>query len=844
MSPFWIILIVVFILVLLAVAYVARLMLRRISTLTSSLDLVVLLVLLPRQVSGTADNKQPGPEKEVSDQLSVAEVLWSAIGGLKAQGGLISWFKGRSDQISLEMVVQNNMISFYVVVPSKMRSFIEQEIHAVYPNAVLQEVPDYNIFLPRGISVGTSLKLSRSSAFPVKTYKQFESDPLESLINALVKVQPPAAAALQLVVRSAAKSWRRSGVKIASAMQQGKSLNQVEHSNALGKAGAVLGDFFGPTKKDKKEENKSYRLSPMEEQMIKGIEEKATKAGLDVTCRLVVSAPDQAIAQAYLSNLANSFNQFSIYQYGNKFELYHQLSTNSFLRSYIYRAMDEAKSFVLNTEELTTIYHFPLSSNDNPQIRWLTSRHAPAPSSLPSTGIILGINEYRGQKLEVRMLPEDRARHFYIIGKSGTGKSVLLENLAIQDIKNGEGVCIIDPHGDLVDAVLSRIPKERQDDVIIFDPADIERPQGLNLLEYDPRYPEQKTFVINEMIKILDKLYDLRQTGGPMFEQYMRNAMLLIMDDVESGATLMEISKVLSDPDFRRYKLSKVKNPVVHDFWVKEAQKAGGDAALANMVPYITSKLNQFVSNDIMRPIIGQQQSAFNFRQVMDQKKILLVRLAKGKLGDLNSYLLGLVIVGKILMASLSRTDLPEYQRQNFYLYIDEFQNFITDSIAVILSEARKYKLNLTIAHQYIGQLVSGNDTRIRDAVFGNVGTIACFRVGVEDADVLAKEFAPVFSAYDLINIELFQAYLKLLVHNTPARPFNIATIKPELGNIANLAAIRELSRRKYGRDRIEVEKEIIERSQRGLGSETSVPFGNSQSAAKSAPGNNPLAKE
>jgi len=366
---------------------------------------------------------------------------------------------------------------------------------------------------------------------------------------------------------------------------------------------------------------------------------------------------------------------------------------------------------------------------------------------------------------------------------------------------------------DLVEAILGRLPQSRLHDVILFDPSDVDRPQGLNLLEYDPNYPEQKTFVINEMIKILDKLYDLRQTGGPMFEQYMRNAMLLIMDDPKSGSTLMEISKVLADADYRRYKLSKVKDPVVRDFWTKEAQKAGGDAALANMVPYITSKLNQFVANDIMRPIIGQQTSAFNFRQLMDERKILLVRLSKGKLGEINAYLLGLVIVGKILMAALSRTDLPEYQRKNFYLYIDEFQNFITDSISVILSEARKYRLNLTIAHQYIGQLVQGTDTRIRDAVFGNVGTIVSFRVGVEDAEVLAKEFAPVFSAYDLINLELFQAYVKLLINNTPARPFNMAMLPAPPGEAAVMAAVRARSKEKYGRDRAQVEEQIITRS-------------------------------
>jgi hypothetical protein len=427
----------------------------------------------------------------------------------------------------------------------------------------------------------------------------------------------------------------------------------------------------------------------------------------------------------------------------------------------------------------------------------------------------LGYNIFRGVRTEVKMARDDRARHMYIIGKSGTGKSVYQENLAAQDIANGDGVCVIDPHGDLVDHILSYVPAHRADDVILFDPTDMERPQGLNLLEYDIKYPEQKTFVINEMMKIFDKLYDLKSTGGPMFEQYMRNSMLLLMDDPESGSTLMEIPKVLADEEYRRMKLTKCHNPVVYDFWTKEAQKAGGEASLANMVPYITSKLNQFIANDVMRPIIGQQDSAFNFRKVMDEKKILLVKLSKGKLGDMNAYLIGMVLVGKILMAALSRTDVDEDKRPDFYLYIDEFQNFITDSIATILSEARKYRLNLIIAHQYVGQLTQNNDTKIRDAIFGNVGTMVSFRIGAEDGEFLQKEFAPTFTAYDLINIENRTAYIKLLIDGTGSKAFNLNVYKYPERNVELAEAIRQLSRLKNGRNREVVEAEIRARAEK-----------------------------
>jgi hypothetical protein len=464
---------------------------------------------------------------------------------------------------------------------------------------------------------------------------------------------------------------------------------------------------------------------------------------------------------------------------------------------------------------MTGLYHLPLRTAETPNILWLTAKHAPAPSDIPEQGIMLGKNIYRGQVKNVHIKRVDRRRHMYIIGKSGTGKSKFIAGMAIQDILNGEGVCLLDPHGDLIADVISRVPPERAEDVVLFAPADTDRPIALNLLEYDSRYPEQKTFVINEMIKIFDKLYDLKSTGGPIFEQYIRNAMLLIMSDPETGSTLMEVPRVLADAEFRRMKLERCGDPTVVDFWRKEAEKAGGDAALANVVPYITSKLTQFISNDTMRPIIGQQKSSFNLRDLMDKRKILLIDLSKGRVGEMNSYLLGMILVGKILMSALSRTDMPEDKRPDFYLYIDEFQNFTTDSINSILSEARKYNLNLIIAHQYIGQLIKSQDTSIKDAVFGNVGTIASFKIGSDDAEFLEKEFNPVFNQYDLVNVEKYTAYLKLLVDNASARPFSMHTLWPLPGNERPEIAdkIKALSRLKYGQERALIEAQIRKRT-------------------------------
>ena len=396
----------------------------------------------------------------------------------------------------------------------------------------------------------------------------------------------------------------------------------------------------------------------------------------------------------------------------------------------------------------------------------------------------------------------------YIIGQTGTGKSTFIEEMAKQDAAKS-GMCVIDPHGDLIDNILQGIPKERAEDVIYFDPSDTERPFGLNMLEYDQANSSQKTFVINEMIAIFDKLYDLRSTGGPMFEQYMRNAMLLVMDSPEIGSTLMEIPRVFRDLEFRKKKLELCKDPTVVDFWQKEAEKAGGDASLENIAPYITSKLTTFISNDMMRPIIAQQKSTINFREAMDKQKILLVNLSKGKIGEINSHLLGMVIVGKLLMAALSRVDMGEKDRKDFYLYIDEFQNFTTDSISQILAEARKYRLCLTIAHQFIGQL----SENISKAVFGNVGSMCSFRVGSEDAEVLEKQFAPAFDSNDLINVDNFKCFTKLLINNEASPAFNMNTFPPSEGSSEVKEALKELSRYKLGRSREEIEAEIMQRT-------------------------------
>jgi type IV secretory pathway TraG/TraD family ATPase VirD4 len=486
-----------------------------------------------------------------------------------------------------------------------------------------------------------------------------------------------------------------------------------------------------------------------------------------------------------------------------KFNFNHRLLDTRFL------IFGEKKSTMV-PEELASLFHFPSSRyNMAPNIKWLSYKVLPAPVDLPSEGILLGYNVYRGLKREVHILRNDRTRHHYCIGKSGSGKSVFLSWMARQDIINGDGVCVIDPHGDLIEELVQFVPKERAKDVIIFNPADVERPMGLNILE--AKNPEQQDLASSQATEIFIKIFG-DEIFGPRIQHYFRNGCLTLMEDLEEGATLIDVPRIFVDDEFMKYKVSKVKNPVVRSFWEHEYAHTG-ERERQEMIPYFSAKFGPFITNSIMRNVIGQTKSAFNFRECMDQKKILLINLSKGKIGDLNTQLLGLVMVARLQMAAMSRVDVPEDQRKDFYLYVDEFQNFATDSFCSILSEARKYHLALIMAHQYIKQLEKKNDTSIRDAVFGNVGTMMSFKVGADDAEYMAKEYAPVLTEQDVLGIANYKAYIKLNIKNTTSRPFSLETIydmtnaNKKIGEI-----VTQYSRMKYGRKKEFVDQEISAR--------------------------------
>jgi hypothetical protein len=527
-----------------------------------------------------------------------------------------------------------------------------------------------------------------------------------------------------------------------------------------------------------------------------------------VNIRIVACAGDAARASAILADIQNAFNQYySTNGNGLQFDIQRGKAATELAKKFTFREHIPKTAQAVSVRELTSLMHFPTHAiQATPQLKRARAAVAPAPVGLPQNGTQLGVNEFRGQSTKVFLTPEDRLRHLYVIGQTGTGKSKFLLSLIKQDIENGEGVCFIDPHGEDIELVLQNIPEHRFKDVIYFDPADTKNVLGLNMLEYDTRFPEQKTFVINELFSIFQKLYSgTPESMGPAFEQYFRNATALVLEDPATGSTMLDISRVLADAKYRAVKLSRSQNPVVNQFWNEIATKAQGEASLQNIVPYITNKFDIFTANDIMRPIIAQQKSSFNMREVMDTKKILLVNLSKGKLGDINANLLGMVIVGKALMAALSRVDALASDLPPFYFYIDEFQNITTNSISAILSEARKYKLSLNVAHQFIAQLDDG----IRDAVFGNIGTIAAFRVGYEDADYLENQFRPVFETQDIMNIENRHAYIRLLANGVPQKPFSFKTLNYNGASAERSAHIKQLSAQNYGRSKEEVDKEV-----------------------------------
>ena len=751
-----------------------------------------------------------GESRSFADLVTGMEQFYA--GMLSVENPSAGWLDVKN-YFTLELALSNfsSEVIFYAAVPIERADLFEKQVLAVYPDAKLREhKEDYNPFSEKGVTLVSVAEPAGSPVFQMKTFEAFPQDPLTVLLGAFSKMKHEGeGAAVQFVIRPMGKALNVRYKSILEEIKKGTPVKKaLEHAVARFAsefAFATKELIFGIKKKEGDE---------IDQTAIENITEKIASPIVDTNIRIVASADTDERASAILTELEAAFNQFTKPQAdGIKWSRLKKGDLMKTIYQYSFRMFEDYQSFPLNLKELTTMFHFPVTTVSAAELKEAKAGVAPAPLNAPADGVILGKNMYHGKETLVRMGREDRVRHFYVIGQTGTGKSHILKTMIVQDIKNGDGVCFSDPHGNDVQDILSLIPPERAGDVIYFDPAYTARPMGLNMLEYDHNRPEQKTFVVNEMMNIFNQLFDMKTGGGAMFEQYFKNAAFLVMEDTSEQATLLDITRVLSDKAFRDMKLSRCKNPIIAQFWAS-AEKTTGDQGLANFVPYISSKFDPFISNDIMRPVVLQKESSFNFRQIMDDKKILLVNLSKGRLGDINASLIGLVLVGKITMAALSRVDMFGTGKipNDFYLYIDEFQNVTTPSIASILSEARKYRLSLNVAHQYISQL----SEEIKNAVFGNVGNMAVFRVGQEDAEFLEKKFSPTFNAQDITRLDNRNAYVNMLVDGQPTKPFNIETLPLDGGNPAMTEKLKELSYLKYGAPREDVEAEIMARFRSG----------------------------
>lgn len=771
------------------------------------LKMVPLLIHLPP----SSDDIDTGSrdERDITEEvLSQAQVMYNIIASTATRGFKSKVYGQR--HISFEMVAHGGLVYYYAVVPTVLEDVIRQAIAAAYPSARLEEVAEHNIFSQIGKMSGTiggEFTLKKNYVFPIATYQESKRDAARALLNALSAASREDGVAIQFLLRPAQEGWTKNSIAEADKITKDKGKKKAGVGGLVAPKELMEALWRPPETGERKPEDK--QLTSLEQATVEAIEAKTRHPGYEVLIRVVVSSNTASHSQTLLKNIVAAFSLFDSPSF-NGFKFAITKNIEELVTAYIFRFFPQTlRQNILNSVELATLFHLPDQKNiPTSQVQRQLSKQVDGPTQLMDEGFLLGYNEFRGVKKPIRLSTNDRRRHTYIIGQTGTGKSVLLENLAFQDMMDGRGFAFVDPHGDSVEALLGKVPKERVEDVIYFNPGDMTSPIGLNMFEFD--HPDQKDFLVQEAINMLYGLYDPGHTGivGPRLEHIFRNCALLLMSD-PNGGTFIDIPKLLIDEEFMKSKLKYVTDQTVLDFWTKEFPNSQRSNESGEVISWVVSKFGPFISNDAMRNIIGQTKSGFNLRDVMDNKKILLVNLSKGKMGELNSKLLGIIFVMKFQAAAMGRADMPEDQRQDFSLYVDEFQNFATESFESILSEARKYRLNLILGNQFMTQLTD----KIREAIIGNVGTVISGRIGITDAEILVKKFAPTFDAEDLTKMPNYQSVTSVMVNNVPSAPFSMSFVppmgqsNPELSN-----ALKRLSAAKYGKPRSVVEKDIFTR--------------------------------
>jgi hypothetical protein len=773
------------------------------------LKMVPLLIHLPPP-SDDIDGGNRDVRDVVDETISKAQIIYNIIAST-LQKGFKSNFYGQR-HFAFEIIGTQGFIYYYASVPIALIEVVKQAVSSAYPTARLEEVAEHNIFNQVGkinATVGGELDLKEEFAYPIATYQDLKRDAMQTLLNALSTLDKEDGAAIQILMRPANPGWRKVASTVASTKRKGgKEKKGAAQAGSWAKSLAVA--LSKPPEGSGKDGDKPKpELSNLEQSMLDAIDEKTRYPGYEVLIRVVVSSNISQRSQAILNNIVASFSLYDA-PGRNGFKYVPAKDVSKLATDYVMRLFPQTKKKnILNAVELATLFHFPDQTNiPTSQLTRQDSKQVDGPRNIPEDGMLLGYNMFRGAKKPIRLALPDRQRHMYVVGQTGTGKSTYLENLALQDMLNGNGFAFVDPHGDTAEKLLSMVPKERTEDLIYFSPADMDYPMGLNLFEFNS--PDQKDFLIQEALNMLYKLYDPQHQGimGPRYEHLFRNAALTIMAD-PAGGTFVDIPKLFRDPAYVKQKLQYVTDLNVQEFWQKEMPQSQRSNEFGEVVSWFVSKFGAFLSNEMMRNIIGQTKSAFDLRDIMDNKKILLVNLSKGRTGELNSKLLGMVFVMKFQAAAMSRATIPESERVDFSLYVDEFQNFSTDSFATIMSEARKYHLNLIVANQFTTQLTD----EIRDAVFGNMGTIVSFRIGQNDVESLSRYFQPTFDGDDLLRVPNYNTIIRTLVNGVPTQPFSMATLPPLGTPNPKLAdALKQLSAAKFGRPKATVEAEIFDR--------------------------------
>lgn len=771
-----------------------------------TLELVFLRVTLPKKDSDLDEKKET--TKDFKEMVALMEQLLSSLKSTYSHK-ILKKLLGQ-DTISLEYVAHKQEILFYIVCSRNYIKLVEKQINGFYPDAVVEETKEVNIFAGKKHISSTYICTKKPFFYPIKTYQKLESDPINNITNALSKLEEDESAAIQILIKPIDDDWQYECSKISSKIIKGKSV-----SFTLNPLKLMMGflEVLFSSQNDEKTPESNDSSSALTQERAKTVDEKGDKTWYSVVIKVIAAGNDARSVESEIQNITSAFSQFS-YPDFNKFSPTIHHSHKKLLKNYIYRHFKNPlfkKRMILNTEEIASLFHFPhIKYNQTPEIKWQNFKIVKAPTNIPKEWLLLGHNIHRGTKKEIRIKTEDRFRHFYVIGQTGTGKSSIMQVMARQDFTNGEWLAIMDPHGDLVKDLLPFIPRERADDVIIFDPSDESRPLWINLLEAEP---EERDMVAQDANNIMIKLFG-NEIFWPRLQDYFLNGVLTLME-YPQGWALTDIIRLFTDEDFQRDHVRYVKNPIVKAWWEK-TYASMGQREKQEIIPYFAAKFGGFVTNETMRNIIGQTQSSFNFADAMQKQKIILLNLSKGLIGDLNSQLLGMIIVSKIQTAAMQRQRMEKDERKDFYLYIDEFQNYVTPSIESILSEARKYRLGLVLAHQYLGQLeqsdaLTKSNINLKNAIFGNVGSVMSYKVGPEDGEFMAKYYQPTFSDSDLINMDKFKAVMKLAVNNQPTTPFSVIPVNPylETGDTHVAKALIELSRLKHGRDRNFVKKEI-----------------------------------